>query len=115
MSAPGDRPSGAAAAFDQPTGRTPDWLPLALKVVLSLLGVLGAYLGGERRGEQAAFPAAVVAAREAVSDQLGTLVSERNDRLPVSVAVHFGRVIEDLERQLRDSQSRECPAEESAP
>jgi len=97
-------------------GPAPEWVRLVLKIALALAVPLGAFLGGEYRGEEATFLAAMGRAREAVSDDLEdrtfrALEAEaaRDDRIPASVVSHLALVIADLERDVQDCQRRGNP------
>jgi len=103
------RPTGAWAGFDR-------WVPLALKVAIALAGILTAFLGGEYRGEETTFLAAVGRAREAVSEDLESRTfraleaeAARDGRVPASVVVHLSHVISGLERDVRDCQMEGNP------
>lgn len=80
---------------------------LGMKIVLGIIVLLGSFLGGEYRAEEAAFPAALTRAREAVSTQLEDksfraleAEAERNDRAPPNVVVHLSTVIVDLQARI---------------
>ncbi len=97
-------------------GPAPEWIRLVLKIVLALSIPLGAFWGGEYRGEEATFLAAMGRAREAVSDDLEIRTframeaeAALGDRVPASVVSHLARVIADLERDLRDCQMKGKP------
>lgn len=97
-------------------GQAPEWLRLVLKIILALAVPLGAYLGGEHRGEETTFLAAVGRAREAVSEDLESRTfraleaeAARDGRVPASVVVHLSHVISGLERDVRDCQMEGNP------
>ena len=108
------RLTGAWSGFEQSDPR--QWIPLALKLALALAVPLGAFLGGEYRGEEATFLAAVGRAREVVSEDLESRTfraleaeAARDGRVPASVVSHLARVISDLELELRDCQMKGNP------
>jgi len=97
-------------------GPAPEWVRLILKIVLALAVPLGAFWGGEYRGEETTFLAAMGRAREAVSDDLEIRTfraleaeASRSDRVPASVVSHLARVIADLDRKVLDCQEKENP------
>lgn len=97
-------------------GPAPEWVRLILKLAIALAVPLGAYLGGEHRGEETTFLAAMGRAREVVSEDLErrtfrALEAEaaRDGRVPASVVVHLSHVISDLELGLRDCQMKGNP------
>lgn len=99
-------------AADEPR----QWIPLVLKLLIAIAVPLGAYLGGEHRGEETTFLVAVGRAREAVSEDLESRTfraleaeAARDGRVPASVVSHLARVISDLERDLRDCQMKGNP------
>lgn len=76
---------------------------MALQLAISVVGLLGAFLGGEHRAGETAF----VAAREAVSDQLEDKTfraleaeAEVALRVPPSVTVHLAQTIDALQKRV---------------
>lgn len=97
-------------------GQAPEWVRLILKLAIALAVPLGAYLGGEYRGEETTFLAAMGHAREAVSEDLESRTfraleaeAARDGRVPASVVVHLSHVIANLELDVRDCQLKGNP------
>lgn len=106
--------AGAWVGFAADDSR--QWIPLILKLAIALAVPLGAYLGGEHRGEETTFLAAMGRAREAVSEDLESRTfraleaeAARDGRVPASVVVHLSHVIANLERNVRDCQMKGNP------
>jgi hypothetical protein len=98
------------------SGQYGAWVGPTLRLVAILSGLLGSFLGGEHRGEVAAFSRALGNAEKAVAEQIEgqtfrALEAEaaRDDRVPASVVSHLARVIADLDRDVQDCQRRGNP------
>lgn len=83
------------------------WVRHALQLVAAGFGLLGTFLGGEYRGEVAAFSRALGDAERAVTEQMEdktfrALEAEaaRDDRVPASVINHLAVVIAKLELEV---------------
>ena len=83
------------------------WVGPTLRLVAVLSGLLGSFLGGERRGEVAAFSRALGNAERAVAERIEgqtfrALEAEaaRDDRVPASVINHLAVVIAKLELEI---------------
>lgn len=105
----------------EPKKQAPRWVILSLQLAVALAGVLGAFVGGEHRGQEAALPAALEVARRVVSDKIENVTfraleaeAEVALRVPPSVTVHLAQTIADLERQLGFAQQElaACQQEE---
>ncbi len=67
--------------------------PALAKLLGLVVTVVATYFGGEHIGES-------------------RMTEERNARVPTETVIHLSSVIADLEDQLREAESRQCPAEE---
>ena len=112
--------SGSWVGFSPKERRS--WVRPTLQIVAALSGLLGSFLGGEYRGEVAAFSRALGDAERAVTDLVEdktfrALEAEaaRDDRVPASVINHLAVVIAKLEGQVETCNKGECSCSVSLP